>query len=117
MSTTLDMTKIAVNALADKKGEDIQIIDIQDISPLADYFILASGANKSQIQAMADAVEEKMHKSGHSLKQVEGYDGGTWVLLDFYDIIIHIFDRESRSFYDLERIWRDGKFIEPDNLL
>lgn len=112
MSITLEMTKAVVQALEDKKGEDIQIIDISEISPIADYFILASGSNRSQIQAMADAVEEKMHKNHYSLKQIEGYDGANWILMDFYDVIVHIFDRDSRIFYDLERIWRDGKHLD-----
>lgn len=106
------MTKLAVEALEDKKGEDIQVIDISEISPIADHFILASGSNRSQLQAMADAVEEKMHKGGFSLKQKEGYDSANWILMDFYDVVVHIFDHESRGFYDLERIWRDGKFLK-----
>ncbi len=111
-SITLEMTKTAVQALEDKKGEDIQIIDIGELSPIADYFILASGSNRSQIQAMADAVEEKMHTNGHRLKQIEGYDGANWILLDYYDVVVHIFDRDSRIFYDLERIWADGKILD-----
>ena len=100
--------------LEDKKGEDIKIIDISEVSPISDYFVLASGSNRSQIQAMADSVEEKMHKAGFHLKQVEGYDTANWILLDFGDIIVHVFDNENRLFYDLERIWRDGKLIEKD---
>lgn len=115
MSIILDMTKTLVDALEDKKGEDIKIIDISEISPIADYFILASGSNRSQIQAMADAVEEKMHINHYPLKQIEGYDGANWILMDYYDVIVHIFDRESRGFYDLERIWRDGKIVEGNS--
>ena len=99
-------------ALEDKKGEDIKVIDISEVSPISDYFVLASGSNRSQIQAMADSVEEKMHKAGFRLKQVEGYDSANWILMDFVDVVVHIFDRESREFYDLERIWKDGKLIE-----
>lgn len=109
---SLNMTKLAIDALEDKKAEDIKIIDISEVSPIADCFILASGSNRSQVQAMADSVEEKMHKAGFHLKQVEGYDGASWILMDFTDIVVHIFDRESRDFYDLERIWKDGKLIE-----
>ena len=112
MSVIESMIKNAVNALEDKKGEDIKIIDISEVSPIADCFILASGSNRSQVQAMADFVEEKMHKAGFHLKQVEGYEGANWILMDFVDIVVHIFDRESRDFYDLERIWRDGKIVE-----
>ena len=114
--TSKELAKIAVNALDDKKGEDITIIDISEISVLADYFIIAGGSNRSQIQAMADNVDECVSKNGGTLKQIEGYDAGNWVLLDFQDIIVHIFDKENRLFYDLERIWRDGKIIEAKDL-
>ena len=111
-----EMAKIAYHALDEKKGEDIRIIDIAGISVLADYFIIANGASESQVQAMVDNVEEEMHKVGYSLKQREGYGSGNWVLLDFGDVIVHVFDKENRLFYDLERIWRDGKNIEITEL-
>ena len=106
-----EMAKIAYHALDEKKGEDIRIIDIAGISVLADYFIIANGSSESQVQAMVYNVEEEMHKAGYSLKQREGYGSGNWVLLDFGDVIVHVFDKENRLFYDLERIWRDGKNI------
>lgn len=106
----------AILALEDKKAEDIRVIDISKVSVIADYFIIANGNNVSQIQAMADEVEEKLHKAGCPLRQKEGYTNANWVLLDFSDIIIHIFDKENRLFYDLERIWRDGVLIDPDEL-
>ena len=106
-----EMAKIAYHALDEKKGEDIRIIDIAGISVLAEYFIIANGSSESQVQAMVDNVEEEMHKAGYSLKQREGYGSGNWVLLDFGDVIVHVFDKENRLFYDLERIWRDGKNI------
>lgn len=114
--TAKEMTRIVVNALEEKKGEDIQVIDISRISILGDYFIIASGSNRSQIQAMANEVEEKMHKAGFSLKQMEGYDNANWVLMDFRDVIVHIFDNENRLFYDLERIWRDGVKVNLEEL-
>mgnify|MGYP003554392001 CR=1 FL=1 len=112
MSLILQMIQSAVEGLEDKKGEDIKIIDISEVSPISDYFVLASGSNRSHIQAMSDSVLEKMHKSGFVLKQIEGYDSANWILMDFVDIVVHIFDRESRNFYDLERIWKDGKLVE-----
>ncbi len=111
-----EMAKLTIQALEDKKAEDITVIDISEVSVLADYFIIASGSNRSQIQAMTDNVEELLGKSGSPVKQIEGYDAANWVLMDFGDIIVHIFDRENRLFYDLERIWRDGKRIEPEEL-
>lgn len=106
------MVKIAVKALEDKKGEDIRVIDIQEVSILADYFIIASGANSSQVQAMSDNVEDDLGKAGYECRQVEGYKTANWILLDYNDIIVHVFSKEDRLFYDLERIWRDGKQVE-----
>ena len=111
MCKAKEMAKVAYHALNEKKGEDIKIIDISEISVLADYFLIANGTNENQVRALVDNVEEEMHKHGYSLKQREGYTSGKWVLMDFGDIIVHIFDRDSRQFYDLERIWRDGKVV------
>ena len=106
------MAKLAVEALDDKKAEDIKVIDISKVSVIADYFVIASGSSNSQVTALVDNVEEKMHKAGYMQKQREGQNSGTWVLLDYGDVIVHVFDTESRSFYNLERIWSDGKQIE-----
>ncbi len=103
--------RIAYKALEDKKGEDIKIIDISNVSVLADYFIIANGTNKNQVQALVDNVQEELDKVGVQVKQVEGYRMGNWILLDYGDIIIHVFSKEDRLFYDLERIWRDGKIF------
>ena len=116
MNQAKEMAKIAYEALNDKKGEEIKIIDIAEISVMADYFLIANGNSDSQVRALVDNVEEEMHKAGYSVKQREGYGSGSWVLMDFGDIIVHIFDKENRLFYDLERIWRDGKSIEIENL-
>ena len=89
-----DKLKLAVAALEDKKAQDIKAIDISRISILADYFVIAGGSNKSQIQAMCDNVCEKLGKAGCPEKQIEGYDTANWVLIDFGDVIIHIFDKE-----------------------
>lgn len=111
-----EMVKLAYKALSDKKGEDIKIIDIQSVSVLADYFIIADGSNSNQVQAMADNVEEMLGKEGCECKQIEGYQNANWILMDYRDVVIHIFDEENRLFYDLERIWRDGSLIEKEEL-
>ena len=116
MDQSRKMARIAWNALNDKKGEDIIIIDITGISVLADYFIIANGTSDSQVNALVDNVEEELHKAGYSLKQREGQASGSWVLLDFGDIIVHVFDKENRLFYDLERIWKDGKITDIADL-
>lgn len=116
MDQSKEMARIAWNALNDKKGEDIKIIDITGISVLADYFIIANGTSDSQVNALVDNVEEELHKAGFSLKQREGQASGSWVLMDFGDIIVHVFDKENRLFYDLERIWKDGRTIAVEEL-
>ncbi len=112
-----EMAKLVIQSLENKKAEDIKVIDISEVSVIADYFIIANGNNRSQIQALSDNVEEILGKAGYPVKQIEGYQNANWVLLDFNDVIIHIFDKENRLFYDLERIWRDGKLIDKDTLL
>ena len=102
--------------IIEKKGYDIKVIDISEISILADYFIIANGNNTNQVQAMVDNVEEQMSKAGFSDPKVEGYNNASWILLDYNDIVIHVFDDESRSFYNLERLWKDGKEVDIDNL-
>ncbi len=103
-----EMVKIAMNALEEKKAENIRVIDISKVSVLADYFIIAEGKNRNQIQALTDSVEKDLGKAGAMPKQIEGYESANWILMDYADIIVHIFDNENRLFYDLERIWRDG---------
>ena len=111
-----EMAKLAYDALADKKAQDIKIINIEGVSVIADYFIIANGTSDSQVNALVDNVEEELHKAGYSLKQREGQASGSWVLLDFGDIIVHVFDKENRLFYDLERIWKDGKITDIADL-
>lgn len=112
MEQIKQMARAAYDALDDKKGEDIKVIDISEISVLADYFVISSGSSDSQVKALVDNVEEKMHRAGYTLKQQEGRADGSWVLLDYGDVIVHIFDKEGRSFYNLERIWSDAKEVE-----
>ena len=116
MNHSSEMVKAAYAALSDKKGEDISIIDIRSVSVMADYFIIASGSNSNQVQAMVDNVEEELGKMGCTCRQVEGYQSANWILMDYKDIIVHVFSKEDRAFYDLERIWRDGKQISKEDL-
>ena len=111
-----EMVKTAVAALQDKKGEDIRVIDISGVTVIADYFIIASGSNPNQVQALVDNVEEQMYKAGYDDPRVEGYNTASWVLLDYNVVIVHVFSQDDRLFYDLERIWRDGKEIDVDSL-
>ncbi len=117
MTDSKKMAAIAWKALAEKKGEDIKILDIHEISVLADYFIIASGNNPPQIEALTDLVRDKLEEEGYFVKRVEGNRNSSWILLDYGDLVVHIFNREDRLFYDLERIWSDGKQIDPESLL
>lgn len=116
MNQSKEMVKIAYAALDEKKAEDISIIDISGVTVIADYFLIASGANPNQVQALVDNVQEKLYKAGYECKQVEGYQGATWILLDYLDIVVHVFSREDRRFYDLERIWRDGRQMDIEEI-
>lgn len=117
MTDGLKMTKLACKALDDKKGFDIKVIDIHEVSVIADYFIIASGSNQNQVQAMVDNVAEELGRAGYEAKQVEGNRSSTWVLMDYGDLIVHVFDDANRLFYDLERIWRDGKVLDVKEFL
>lgn len=107
-----NLVKTAFEAIDDKKGEEIRILDISKVSVIADYFIIAHGNNINQVQSICDEVEQRLGRLGVHAKQVEGYEKANWILMDFGDIIIHVFDKENRLFYDLERIWRDGEVVD-----
>ena len=111
MTTEKQMAQLVCRALDEKKGRDIKVIDIHDVSVIADYFVIASGSNQNQVQAMVDNVEEQLGRAGFEPKQVEGVRNSSWILMDYGDVIVHVFDEENRLFYDLERIWRDGKEV------
>ena len=111
-----ELAKLIVHSLEEKKAEDIRIIDISKISTIADYFIIANGTNRNQVQALADNVGEDCHKAGYALHQTEGYNSANWILMDYSDVIVHIFSKEDRLFYDLKRIWRDGVPVDKASL-
>lgn len=114
--TSKEIAALAVAALEDKKGIDIRVIDISEVSVMADYFVIASGNNPNQVQALIDNVDEKLGRAGAVLNQTEGYQNANWVLMDYGDVIIHVFDKENRLFYNLERIWKDGKDLDLEEL-
>jgi ribosome-associated protein len=115
----LDIKKIAEKAneiLEDKKARDIEIIEISHVSTLADYFIICSGTSTIHNRTIADELDEKMGEAGFNLLHKEGYESARWILLDFGEVVIHIFHEEDRSFYNLERLWADGRFLTPDDI-
>ena len=105
------LVKLAVKALEEKKASDITVLDIRGLSIVADYFIIASGDNIRQTAALYDSVEETLGRAGFEMRQSEGKSAANWILMDYNDVIIHIFDKENRLFYNIERIWKDGKKI------
>ena len=110
------MAGLAYRALEEKKAEDIRVIGIGNVSVLADYFVIANGNSPLQVEAMVDSVQEELAKEGFEPKRVEGVHSSWWVLMDYGDIVVHIFSKEDRLFYDLERIWRDGVFVDVKEL-
>lgn len=111
-----EMAKLICKALDDKKAIDVKAIDISNISIMADYFIVASASNINQLNAMQDEVDRIMYEQGIHAKSIEGNCQSTWVLMDYEDVIVHLFDEEDRLFYDLERIWKDGILIDAADL-
>ena len=113
MKTPKELALLAARALSDKKGKEIRVMEIAELTTLADYFVLATGASNTQINALVDNVEKVMQEeAGEQPLHREGYRGGTWVLLDYGCIAVHVFNAEAREFYGLERLWRDGKPLD-----
>ena len=110
MKSAKELALLAARALADKKAKEIQALEITDLTTLADYFVIATGSSNTQINALVDNVEKVLsEEAGEQPLHREGYRGGTWVLLDYGCIVVHVFNAEAREFYGLERLWRDGK--------
>jgi ribosome-associated protein len=118
MKTAKELALLAARALADKKAKEIQALEIGDLTTLAEYFVIATGSSNTQINALVDNVEKVLHEeAGEEALHREGYRGGTWVLLDYGCIAIHVFSSEAREFYGLERLWRDGKPLDISAVL
>jgi ribosome-associated protein len=108
----------ALQACEDKQAEDIAILELEkDSGAFTDYFVVCSGTNPRQVQAIADAVEERIEALGLRVTHLEGYKQAEWVLLDYVDFVVHIFSEKARQFYDLERLWKSAKRIEPAELM
>ena len=117
MRTAKEVAAIAAKALDSKKGIDLRLIEISDISTLADYFLICTGTSNTHVRTLCDAVEEAMDEAGEPMVGREGHRGGTWVVLDFGCVVVHVFTEETRAFYDLERLWQDGKQVSMISLL
>ena len=110
--TSLELAKKTAAILDNKKAEQINVIKIEDISSLADYFVIANGTSSTHVRALADELEEKLKTEGVSPTRVEGYRSNSWVLLDYSSVVVHVFTGEAREFYDLDRLWADGIKVE-----
>ena len=110
--TSLETARLAAKALDSKKGLDIKIIKIDDISSIADYFVIATGTSNTHVKALADEAEYQLDQAGLSVSGIEGQRNDTWILLDYMDVVIHVFSEDAREYYNLERLWEDGEIVE-----
>ncbi len=105
--------QLAVRCASDKKAQDLKVLDLRQIASFTEFFVIATGANHRQVQAISDEITEQLKKQLNArANRVEGYSSGEWVLLDYGDFIVHVFDKDARDFYDLERLWRDAQKVE-----
>ncbi len=115
--TSYEQAVLAAKAISGKKGLDIQVIEISDVSVLADYMVIATGNSSTHVKALADEVEYQLDKAGISVSHIEGYRSNTWILLDYIDVIVNVFSDEAREFYDLDRLWQDGKAVDLTDII
>ena len=102
----------ALHAAGEKKALEPVVLDLREIASFTDYFVIVSGANERQVQAISDEIYETLKKSGHAAARVEGYKTAEWILLDYGDFVVHVFEQKARKFYDLERLWRESKRVQ-----
>lgn len=105
---------LAAKTLLDKKGQEVIALDISEITTLADYFVIAHGISELHVQALAEEVQDKLQEAGYTMRSKEGYREAKWVLLDFYDVVVHIFSAADRDYYMLERLWADAPQLPID---
>lgn len=115
--TPKEMALLLAQAMDSKKGKDIRVLETDGVTTLADYFVLCSGSSAHQLKALADAGEKAMKDHGILPHHVEGHRGGTWILQDYGDVVVHVFDKEARAFYDLDRLWADAKTVDLSDVL
>lgn len=117
MSEINEMVSIIVKAADDKKAYDINLLKVSEISSLADYFMICSGNSDVQVKSISDEIEDKMAKNGFELKNREGRNQGRWVLLDYKDVVVHVFHKEEREYYNLDRLWTDAESVDIDKYI
>ena len=115
--TSYEMAMGLAKALDSKKGQDIKVLKTEALTSLADYFVLCTATSNTQVKAMSDACEEAMEKEGERVHHIEGHRDGTWLLMDFSCVVVHVFTDEARKFYDLERLWADAQEEDISGIL
>ena len=113
--TTKEIALTAARALSEKKGIDVRLLEVAEVTTLAEYFLICTGTSNTHVNTLCDAVEEAVENCGEPLLHREGHRGGTWVLLDFGSLVCHVFTEDARNFYELERLWNDAKPVEIEN--
>ena len=114
--TSLETARYAAKALCERKGIDIKLIKISDISSIADYFVIAAGSSNTHVKSLADNVEFRLDNEGISVSHIEGYRSDSWILLDYVDVVVHVFSEEAREYYNLERLWEDGEEMDVSDI-
>ena len=117
MRTPKEVAAIAAKALDDRKGVDIALLEIAEVTTLADHFLICTGTSNTHVKALCDSVEEALDNAGEPALRREGHRGGTWVLLDYGCLVVHVFTEETRQFYDLERLWGDAKKVDLETVI
>ncbi|MGN0980493.1 MAG: ribosome silencing factor [Candidatus Avoscillospira sp.] len=117
MMTPKEVAAIAAKALDNRKGVDISLLEITDVTTLADYFLICTGTSNTHVKSLCDAVEEALDQAGEPAIRREGHRSGTWVLLDYGCLVVHVFTEETRQFYDLERLWSDAKRVDLETII
>lgn len=114
---TEEMLAAAVKILDGKKAEDVKVIGIKDLTIIADYFIIANGTSSTHTRSLADELEFRLKEQGLEPRQIQGNNGSNWIILDYSDVVVHIFNKEMREFYNLERLWQDGETVDISKYL
>ncbi len=115
--TSLEIAREAVKAIDSKLGIKISVIKVDSVSVLADYFVIATGSGSTHVKAIADEVEYRLKQAGENASHIEGHRSDTWILLDYIDVIVHVFSDETREYYDLDRMWADGEAIDISDII
>lgn len=115
--TSIEVVKNAVRAMDSKKAEDISVLKVEDLTSITDFFVIAAANSTTQVKAIADEVEFKLNELGVMPNKIEGYTQGNWIVLDYYQVIVHVFNTETRQFYSLENLWRDGEKLDIKEFL